>query len=190
MESSNLTPRVQRARALAILAHGAQLYGDQPYVVHLDEVVGILIEFGHTDEDTLIAGYLHDAVEDTALTAAMVETEFGFATAEAVRFCTDEKGPSRRERKAATYKRQRRAIDALWLGQGIPEIILRGIWVKLADRLANLRKSTRDNKSLLSMYQKETESFREALIIDAADAKPDPNADMWLEYDRLLGVTL
>jgi len=30
--------RAQRARAFAVNAHGDQMYGDEPYVAHLDEV--------------------------------------------------------------------------------------------------------------------------------------------------------
>ena len=39
---SDASDVVDRARAFAVQAHGDQRYGDEPYVVHLDEVAAIV----------------------------------------------------------------------------------------------------------------------------------------------------
>ena len=73
------TGRVERAIALALRAHEAQVRkgdGQLPYVVHPVTVALILSRYTG-DEDTIIAGLLHDAIEDTSVTAEMIEREFG-----------------------------------------------------------------------------------------------------------------
>jgi hypothetical protein len=65
------TGRIERAIALAIRAHDAQVRkgdGQLPYVVHPVTVALILSRYTG-DEDTIIAGLLHDTLEDTLVTA-------------------------------------------------------------------------------------------------------------------------
>ncbi len=69
------------ARSFAIAAHGEQMYGDQPYVFHLDAVVELLAPFGNQAQ---IAGYLHDVVEDTDVSLQKVREEFGDRIADCV----------------------------------------------------------------------------------------------------------
>lgn len=73
------TARTERAIALALDAHGAQTRkGDRttPYIVHPVTVALILSRYSD-DEDTIIAGLLHDTLEDTDLTEEEIEREFG-----------------------------------------------------------------------------------------------------------------
>jgi (p)ppGpp synthase/HD superfamily hydrolase len=56
----------ERAKALAIDAHGDQLYGNEPYRTHLAAVVEILNDFGYSGS-YMAAGWLHDVVEDTTI---------------------------------------------------------------------------------------------------------------------------
>lgn len=74
--SPSTTDDVLRARTFAIEAHGEQRYGDQPYSVHLDAVAGLLEPYG---ADAQMIGYLHDVVEDTAITADRVRAELASA---------------------------------------------------------------------------------------------------------------
>jgi (p)ppGpp synthase/HD superfamily hydrolase len=73
------TGRIERAIALALRAHEAQVRkgdGQLPYVVHPVTVALILSRYsGH--EDTIIAGLLHDTLEDTLVTAEEIDHEFG-----------------------------------------------------------------------------------------------------------------
>jgi (p)ppGpp synthase/HD superfamily hydrolase len=73
------TGRVERAVALALRAHEHQVRkgdGQLPYVVHPVTVALILSRYTG-DEDTIIAGLLHDTLEDTSVTAEEIERAFG-----------------------------------------------------------------------------------------------------------------
>lgn len=151
------------ARLFAIRAHGEQKYGQQPYSVHLDEVVSVLKEFGNFDEALLSAGYLHDVLEDTSVTREELRATFDGETSLLVELVTDQPGRNRTERHAATY----------------PGIALhpKAITLKLADRIANARASRAH--SLLEMYRKEYQEFKNAL-------KREGHGALWAELDRLL----
>lgn len=139
------------ARTFAVKAHGGQLYGDQPYVVHLDAVADLLAPYG---EEAQIIGYLHDVAEDTDVTLGQVEAKFGKFVADAVGILTDEEGDSRALRKIKTYQKMAQVRGQLSLA----------LVVKTADRLANV-KACHGNGRLdkLAMYQKEYMAFREAV---------------------------
>jgi (p)ppGpp synthase/HD superfamily hydrolase len=73
------TARIEHAIAAAVQAHtGQSRKGDRqmPYIVHPVTVALILSRYTD-DEDTIIAGLLHDVLEDTDVTEASVEGEFG-----------------------------------------------------------------------------------------------------------------
>ena len=55
---------------MALISHGNQRYGDLPYQMHLEHVQAILTRFGlDSEENLVIAAWLHDTLEDTPLTA-------------------------------------------------------------------------------------------------------------------------
>lgn len=73
------TGRVERAIAMAIRAHEKQVRkgdGQLPYVVHPVTVALILSRYTG-EEDTIIAGLLHDTLEDTDTTPEDIERAFG-----------------------------------------------------------------------------------------------------------------
>ena len=163
---------INRAREFAIKHHGDQKYGDQPYVVHLDEVADIIrtVRIGESQHVTalLVVAYLHDVVEDTDATVEMVRDEFDSGTntgiSAAVAAVTDEPGENRKARKRATYMKMRN------LGGPYCQI---PCLVKLADRLANVRLCVREKKDgLFKMYRKEHEAFRLAVYRDYEDWQP------------------
>jgi guanosine-3',5'-bis(diphosphate) 3'-pyrophosphohydrolase len=155
------------AESFARAAHGAQEYGDQPYGAHLHAVVGVLRRFGHHHQVLTDAAWLHDTIEDTGTTEGDLRERFGDEVAAIVHAVTSEPGLNRSERHKLTYPKIAAIPDA--------------ITVKLADRIANVEASTRDNSSLLSMYRGECPGFRSALI----DYGGDPM--MWAHLDQLLG---
>jgi (p)ppGpp synthase/HD superfamily hydrolase len=61
-----------------------------PYFEHLAAVALVLDRAGYP-EDVVIAGVLHDLVEDTPATLEDVASRFGAAVAEIVRYCSEEK---------------------------------------------------------------------------------------------------
>ena len=69
----------QRAAEVATQAHHGQVRagdGTVPYIAHPAEVVQILVQHGIDRAPILAAAWLHDVVEDTALTLADL-TSFG-----------------------------------------------------------------------------------------------------------------
>ncbi len=142
-------------RGFAIWAHGPQQYGPGvPYVQHLDEVVGVVREFASLLESEDIpvletAGWLHDVVEDTTIRVQVIHELFGTAVGGIVYSVTNEPGINRKERNKLTYPKIRRNRLAVFL--------------KLCDRLANVRASVRTRSPQLTMYMKEHAAFSEAL---------------------------
>ena len=71
------SPRIQQAIKVATKAHEGQLRKTgEPYIIHPLAVMKILQEW-NMDEDSIVAGVLHDTVEDTELTLKDVEEQFG-----------------------------------------------------------------------------------------------------------------
>ncbi|WP_067691367.1 HD domain-containing protein [Nocardia jejuensis] len=156
------------ARAFAERAHGAQRYGDQPYVTHLAAVRAVLAEYG-IGGDTGVAAWLHDVVEDTPITIMQIDEAFGKPVADLVWAVTGV-GESRRERNADAQAK---------IVAHPPAAIL-----KLADRIANVEASAANNQRLLAMYRSEHTAFRAKL---AGLTTEVPAADqMWQRLDALL----
>lgn len=131
-ETKGDSSEVLRAREFARKAHGNQKYGDKPYLHHLERVVEILRPFDN--EDLQIIAYLHDVLEDTAITEAEIEQAFGEYIAHSVFLLSDESGRTRKIRKAATNGKL----------TGVRPPYLPVLIVKAADRLANLRACAAD----------------------------------------------
>lgn len=169
--------RFDEARVVAIAAHGDQMYGDQPYAYHLQAVVDVLTRFGTGLEDAataplLVAAWLHDSLEDTALTFAEIEARFGAEVAELVWRVTDEPGATREERKPATYRKTSASEMAVVL--------------KLADRIANVEASLATDRRLLEMYRREHVEFK-ATLHPAAGG--ELAGRMWTCLDALLAAS-
>jgi (p)ppGpp synthase/HD superfamily hydrolase len=86
------SPRVDAALALAARAHRTQLRKgtDTPYIVHPVGVALILDRHG-LDEDLVVAGLLHDTVEDTGLELEAIRAGFGDDVAALVDAMTERK---------------------------------------------------------------------------------------------------
>ena len=77
MTTTKDSGRIKHAVEVAKEAHEGQFRKTgEPYIVHPLAVKKILEEWG-MDEDTIIAGILHDTVEDTDLTLDDIKREFG-----------------------------------------------------------------------------------------------------------------
>ncbi len=158
-------------KQFAIEAHGSQRYGDYPYEIHLQAVHDVLVEFGFTDERLLAAAWLHDVIEDTAYDFHAIRHEFGLRIAQIVIGVTNEPGDNRKKRAQLTYPKI--AAD--------PDCVV----VKLADRIANMRTSAKDNPALFRMYRGEYPDFRTALYVGWTSAP-----EMWRELDLLYRLDL
>ena len=123
---------LNRAYVFAMKKHGAQLRtsGD-PYYSHPVEVAGILTKF-KLDSVSIIAGLLHDTVEDTDTTVEEVRELFGDQVAQIVDGLTK---LAKIEQKAANNK-QAENFRKLLLAMSED---IRVLLIKLADRLHNMR---------------------------------------------------
>jgi len=85
--AGKVNPRFDAALAFAVRAHAAiqqeRKGTDFPYVAHPIRVAEILDRF-ELDDDLVIAGFLHDTIEDAGVTADEVFVEFGSSVAELV----------------------------------------------------------------------------------------------------------
>lgn len=131
------SPRLEQAIAVATKAHAGQLRKTgEPYIIHPLAVMKLLQEW-NMDEDTIIAGVLHDTVEDTDLTLKEIEDQFGKDVAFLVNGVT-KLGKARKGMRDLDEYLPSTSDNLLKLliatGQDIRVLI-----IKLADRLHNLR---------------------------------------------------
>jgi len=91
-QSLILTPKINRAIEKASILHEGKKRKDQitPYVSHAFAVALILLEYTR-DEDVIIAGILHDTVEDTDYFFEEMEKDFGKRVVSFVSELTEQK---------------------------------------------------------------------------------------------------
>lgn len=144
---------VTRAILAALTAHGNQKYGTEPYGVHLQAVKDVLIRSQIREEGDPVmhmAAWLHDVLEDTAVTYSQLESKFGKEVADLVQAVTDEPGANRKERAIKTYAKIR-AFGP------------RAVILKVADRIANTEYSQKHRSPQWKMYRREFPAFSTAL---------------------------
>jgi (p)ppGpp synthase/HD superfamily hydrolase len=92
MQTDLMSVRLESALRWAALCHDGQKRRGSaaPYFEHLAAVAIILGRAGF-DEDVVIAGVLHDMIEDTAATLDDIASHFGPLVAEIVRGCSEVK---------------------------------------------------------------------------------------------------
>ena len=119
--------RIEEAIEVAAEAHHGQYRKGTrtPYITHPYAVGLILMEAGCA-EAVIIAGILHDTVEDTELTLEFIQERFGDHIANIVDGCSENKALRWRARKTERIEALRTAI---------PEVCI----VTCADKLHNLR---------------------------------------------------
>ena len=108
---------------------------DIPYIVHPYEVAQILMAEG-AEEEVVVAGLLHDTIEDTPVTLEDIREIFGEQVALMVLACSEKKGDSWDDRKKHTIQYVRLHCPY--------EVML----IVCADKLSNLR-SIRDDLETL-----------------------------------------
>jgi len=139
--STDLTNIVARAELVARAAHKDQEYGEQPYSVHLEDVVRRIKQI--TDDPELIAAaWLHDTVEDSpVVTIDDIRQLFGTRVADVV-WAVTAYGDDRETKMANVIEKIARTPGA--------------DLVKSADRLSNASASKAEKKmAKYNMYRDE-----------------------------------
>ncbi|RJP23950.1 MAG: bifunctional (p)ppGpp synthetase/guanosine-3',5'-bis(diphosphate) 3'-pyrophosphohydrolase [Candidatus Omnitrophota bacterium] len=124
--------RIRKAYFFAYDAHKNQKrISGEPYIAHPICVAETLAEY-QLDAETIMAGILHDVLEDTDLTYDLLAREFGEHVATMVRGVTKFSKISSAYRKEEEVENLRRMLVATASD-------LHVIMIKLADRLHNMR---------------------------------------------------
>jgi guanosine-3',5'-bis(diphosphate) 3'-pyrophosphohydrolase len=111
---SRYSSRIDAALAMAAAKHAGQCRKGTatPYIVHPVHVAWLLRAHG-ADEDTVIAGLLHDVLEDTDCTQSEIDAGFGIVVGAIVASCSEsDKSRSWEERKREMVGRMRSMSDA------------------------------------------------------------------------------
>lgn len=119
--------RIEEAIEVAAQAHHAQFRKgtNTPYISH-PYAVGLMLMEAGCSESVVIAGILHDTVEDTNLTLECIRENFGELVADIVDGCSENKSLRWRERKTERIEALKTATTEVCL-------------VTCADKLHNLR---------------------------------------------------
>lgn len=112
--------------------HALQKRGNEPYINHLIDVANLLqnhcwLEEGTLDTDNImVAGILHDILEDTDTTRQELKERYGRCITDIVCECTDDKTLTPAQKKQAQLSK-------------VASLSYEAILVKLADKYSNLR---------------------------------------------------
>jgi len=133
------TNQIEHALAFALKYHSGQIRkgNGEPFITHPIEVMSIMNGMGLSlsDPNLVIAGILHDTVEDTDATMEMIREQFGEDVAELVQSHTEDKSYGWQERKQRTIRDLKSA--------NLRERIL-----ILSDMLANMRSMAREQNKI------------------------------------------
>ena len=144
-----MNPLIQHAQSLAKIAHAGQVrkYTGEPYINHCKAVAQLVTDaMGEADPDPVVVAWLHDTVEDTAVTYADIRIQFGHDIAEHVSFLTDCD-------KSQGNRAARKAFDRGRLSQASSLVHS----VKCADLIDNTSTIVKHDPKFAQVYLREKE---------------------------------
>jgi (p)ppGpp synthase/HD superfamily hydrolase len=129
-----LTHRLQEAISAASRLHRDQIRKDSQQTPYISHVIGVMILLSSAthDEDILIAGLLHDTLEDTSYTPEEMEQMFGPRVRDIVLGVTEQSKLHKIPR--ASWKAEKDEYLATLRGAADESVL-----VSLADKVQNLR---------------------------------------------------
>ncbi len=148
------------------------LYDGKPYANHLVMVFNYGLKYSYIFPDKDAIHYVlgacntHDTIEDTRETFNNVKDVCGEIVAEITFALTNDKGKNRKERAGTKYYQGIRATPC-------------AAFVKICDRLANVKYSFENKGSMLKKYRTENPDFKKELFQERFK-------DMFDELDELL----
>jgi (p)ppGpp synthase/HD superfamily hydrolase len=154
----------------AAMRHALNNYDGKPYYVHFEDLEQVLRDHNEDDEKSLIQANCHDAIEDGGVSYNDIKKKFGLETAEVVYLCSDNKGRNRDARKNQAFYDEIKSSD----------FRLQATKIKVADRIANTRRSVKNGHGMGDKYKEEYNHFRNELFI------PGHIVSMWKELDELM----
>lgn len=171
---------IQIAKDYACLCHWQvnHFYGDKPYSYHLQMVYDYGVKYidllinNRFRTEILSACWTHDLIEDTRQTYNNVKDKTNLLIADITYALTNEKGKNRKERANDKY------YEGIRKQPG-------AVFVKLCDRLANVKHSVDTNSSMLNGYRKEHKDFVGHMSINEIG---HPYPEMFNELNQLLGL--
>ena len=150
---------IEKAYKVASEAHKNQFRkSGEPYIIHPLNVAIILADL-KLDKETIVAGILHDVVEDTVMTEDDLKREFGDDVALLVDGVTKlEKIPlsGNGEQSDAKLEMQAENLRKMFLAMAKD---IRVIMIKLADRLHNMRTLKYQSKEAQQRIARETQEI-------------------------------
>ena len=145
----------------------------EPYINHLIEVAELIASSSPIlDANLVMAGLLHDTIEDTGVTAEELERRFGADVTSLVLEVTDDKSLPKETRKALQV-------------QNAPKKSVRAQILKLADKISNLR-SILERPPADWSFERKRQYFDWARQV--VDGLTSPNARLKAEFDRLYAL--
>jgi hypothetical protein len=151
----------EKATAYAFKCHEEvnQSYDGMPYSFHLDMVDAVIVQFQHliSSKERIpivrAGGRCHDLLDDARQNYNDVKRETNVEVAELAYAMKDHKGRNRKERHNADYFNGLIAIED-------------GVYLKLADRIANIKHSKKRNSRMITVYREEAGYFAEMMHLE------------------------
>ena len=135
-----MSERLNEAIRFAAEAHAGQMrkMANTPYILHPMEVA-VIIGSMTSDEDVIMAGLLHDTVEDCDVDPRVIKEKFGPRVAALVQSETEDKLSDR----PAAETWQERKEESLLMLEHTKDRDVKILW--LADKLSNIRSFYREH---------------------------------------------
>jgi (p)ppGpp synthase/HD superfamily hydrolase len=164
----------EKARKYACDLHSLRnlKYGEGEYSIHLELVRSAAYRYLYLIPEkwrdvVLATAWLHDTLEDCAITYNDLNTRFGYEVAENVRALTnDPRGRNRKERAESSYP----LIKANKYAN----------YIKICDRIANTKFSKESGSSMYKKYSSEFEDFKNNIYVEDYGYE-----EMWNELKKI-----
>ncbi len=168
-----LTPEIQKAIDTSAKLHNKQMRktGRLPYIVHPYSVGAILSNYTE-DEDVIVAGFMHDTLEDVeGYEVSDLRKDFGNKVTNIVLYVTEDKKPSDSDEKAKRTWMYRKTKYIESLKRSTNQNVL---LVACADKIHNLQ-------AFIEAYEAEGENMWKTFNAP----KPKSTSTMWFHNELL-----